>query len=98
MVSRWLIISYRYRDVGFGEPMISIVNEEGGITTIKWETYNQIMRERYEDGLKETWNVAIGSINSLIDKTVDETELIGLQHAKLALREAISAHRSKSLG
>ena len=78
--------------------MISIINEEGGITTMQWETYNEIMRERYEDGLKETWNVAIGSINSLIDKTVDETELAGLQHAKLALREALSAHRSKSVG
>ena len=78
--------------------MINIINEEGGITTMQWETYNEIMRERYEDGLKETWNVAIGSINSLIDKTVDETELAGLQHAKLALREALSAHRSKSVG
>ena len=78
--------------------MISIVNEEGGITTMQWETYNTIMRERYEDGLKETWVVAIGSINSLIDKTTDETELAGLQHAKLALKEALSAHRSKPLG
>ena len=78
--------------------MIRIVNEEGGITTKQWETYNTIMRERYEDGLKETWVVAIGSINSLIDKTTDETELAGLQHAKLALKEALSAHRSKPLG
>jgi hypothetical protein len=84
--------------VGFGELMISIVNEENGITTIKWETYNEIMRERYIDGLKETWAVAVGSINSLIDKTMDETELVGLLRAKLALKEALSEHRSKFMG
>ena len=78
--------------------MISIVNEEGGITTIKWETYNEIMRERYIDGLQETWAVAVGSINSLIDKTMDETELVGLLRAKLALKEALSEHRSNFLG
>lgn len=78
--------------------MISIVNEEGGITTIKWETYNEIMRERYIDGLKETWAVAVGSINSLIDKTMNEAELVGLLSAKLALKEALSEHRSKFMG
>lgn len=78
--------------------MISIVNEEGGITTMKWETYNTIMRERYLDGLQETWVVAIGRINSLIDKTMDETELAGLLHAKLVLKEALSEHRSKFMG
>ena len=78
--------------------MISVVNEEGGITTMQWETYNTIMRERYIDGLQETWAVAVGSINSLIDKTTDETELIGLLHAKLALKEALSEHRSKFMG
>lgn len=78
--------------------MISIVNEENGITTIKWETYNEIMRERYIDGLEETWAVAVGSINSLIDKTMDETELVGLLRAKLALKEALSEHRSKFMG
>lgn len=78
--------------------MISIVNEENGITTIKWETYNEIMRERYIDGLQETWVVAVGSINSLIDKTMDETELVGLLRAKLALKEALSEHRSKFMG
>ena len=78
--------------------MIRIVNEEGGITTMQWETYNEIMRERYVDGLKETWAVAVGSINSLIDKTMDETELVGLLRAKLALKEALSEHRSNFLG
>jgi hypothetical protein len=78
--------------------MISVVNEEGGITTMQWETYNTIMRERYIDGLQETWAVAVGSINSLIDKTTDETELTGLLHAKLALKEALSEHRSKFMG
>lgn len=78
--------------------MISIVNEEGGITTIKWETYNEIMRERYIDGLEETWAVAVGSINSLIDKTMNEAELVGLLSAKLALKEALSEHRSNFMG
>jgi hypothetical protein len=78
--------------------MISIVNEEGGITTMQWETYNTIMRERYLDGLQETWVVAIGYIDSLIDKTMDETELVGLLRAKLALKEALSEHRSNFLG
>lgn len=78
--------------------MISIVNEDGGITTMQWKTYNEIMRERYLDGLQETWVVAVGSINSFIDKTMDETELIGLLTAKLALKEALSEHRSKFMG
>ena len=51
--------------------MISIVNEKDKATTITWDTYNQIMRDRYINGLEETWHVAIGSINSLIDKTID---------------------------
>jgi hypothetical protein len=78
--------------------MISIVNEEGGVTTMQWETYNEIMRERYLDGLQETWAVAVGSINSLIDKTMNEAELVGLLTAKLALKEALSEHRSKFMG
>jgi hypothetical protein len=78
--------------------MISIVNEEGGITTMEQETYKTIMRERYLDGLQETWAVAVGSINSLIDKTMNEAELVGLLTAKLALKEALSEHRSKFMG
>ena len=78
--------------------MINIVNEEGGVSTLEWETYNTIMRERYIDGLQETWAVAVGSINSLIDKTTDETELTGILHAKLTLKEALSEHRSKFMG
>jgi len=78
--------------------MINVVNEEGGLTSMEWETYQTIMRERYIDGLQETWAVAVGSINSLIDKTTDETELTGLLHAKLTLKEALSEHRSKFMG
>jgi hypothetical protein len=78
--------------------MINIVNEEGGMTTMQWETYNEIMRERYIDGLQETWAVAVGSINSLLDKTMNEAELVGLLSAKLALKEALSEHRSKFMG
>jgi len=77
--------------------MITITNGKGE-TTIEWETYNQIMRERYIDGLQETWNVAIGSIDSAIDKTMDETQLVGLLHAKALLKEAIREHRSKFMG
>ena len=79
--------------------MIEIVNEKtDGITTITWETYNQIMRDRYLNGLQETWTVAVGSIDSLIDKTMDETELVGLLNAKIVLREALREHRSKFMG
>ena len=48
--------------------MISIVNEEGGVTTMQWETYNTIMRERYEDGLIETKAIIVGAIQNAIDK------------------------------
>jgi hypothetical protein len=78
--------------------MINIVNEKDQATTITWETYNEIMRERYLNGLQETWAVAVGSINSLIDKTINETELIGLLSAKLVLKEALREHRSKFMG
>ena len=78
--------------------MISIVNERDQATTITWETYNQIMRDRYINGLEETWHVAIGCINSAIDKTMDETELVGLLLAKVLLKEAIREHRSKFMG
>jgi hypothetical protein len=79
--------------------MIDIVNEKtNGVTTITWETYNEIMRERYLNGLQETWAVAIGSINSFIDRTVNETELIGLLSAKIVLKEALREHRSKFMG
>ncbi len=84
--------------MGLGESMINIVNEKDQATTITWETYNEIMRERYLNGLQETWAVAVGSINSLIDKTINETELIGLLSAKLVLKEALREHRSKFMG
>jgi hypothetical protein len=84
--------------VGLGESMINIVNEKDQATTITWETYNEIMRERYLNGLQETWAVAVGSIDSLIDKTIDETELIGLLSAKLVLKEALREYRSKFMG
>ena len=78
--------------------MISIVNDKDQATTITWETYNEIMRERYLNGLQETWAVAVGSIDSLIDRTVNETELIGLLSAKIVLKEALREHRSKFMG
>ncbi len=78
--------------------MINVVNEEGGITTMEWDTYKTIMRERYLDGLQETWAVTVGAIDTLLDKTMDETELVGLLTAKLALKEALSEHRSKFMG
>ena len=54
--------------------MISIVNEEGGVTNMEWKTYNEIMRERYEDGLQETKAIIVGSIQNAIDKTVHTQE------------------------
>jgi len=74
MVGRRIIISYSHRNVGLGEPMISIVNEDGGVTTMQWETYNTIMRERYEDGLQETKAVIVNAIQNAIDKTVHTQE------------------------
>ena len=74
--------------------MIEIVNNDGS-TTMTWLTYSTIMRERYEDGKRETWNVVIGALNSAIDRTMDESELIGLQHAKEIIREALRAHSPK---
>ncbi len=78
--------------------MISVVNQESGATTMQWKTYNEIMRERYIDGLKETWAVAVGSINSLINKTTNESEKTVLLRSKLVLKEALSEHRSKFMG
>ena len=74
--------------------MIEIVNNDGS-TTMTWLTYSTIMRERYEDGKRETWNVVIGALNSAIDRTMDESELIGLQHAKGIIKEALRAHSPK---
>jgi len=54
--------------------MISIVSEEGGVTTMQQETYNAIMRERYEDGLKETKTVIVNAIQNAIDKTIHTQE------------------------
>lgn len=54
--------------------MISIVNEEGGVTTMQWETYNTIMRERYEDGLIETKAIIISAIQNAIDKIIHTQE------------------------
>ena len=51
--------------------MINVVNEEGGLTSMEWETYQTIMRERYIDGLKETWAVAVGSSHSLFRNSID---------------------------
>lgn len=77
--------------------MIEIINHDGS-TTMTWATYSAIMRERYEDGKRETWNVAIGALDSVIDRTVDESELTGLQHAKEIIREALRAHSPKPVG
>jgi hypothetical protein len=54
--------------------MINVVNEEGGITSMKWETYQTIMRERYEDGLVETKAIIVGAIQNAIDKTIHTQE------------------------
>lgn len=54
--------------------MISIVNEEGGITSMEWETYQTIMHERYEDGLVETKAIIVGAIQNAIDKIIHTQE------------------------
>lgn len=54
--------------------MINVVNEEGGITSMEWETYQTIMHERYEDGLVETKAIIVGAIQNAIDKTIHTQE------------------------
>lgn len=78
--------------------MISVVTEEGGITTMKWETYHEIMRERYNDGKHETKNIIIGAIRSLLDTTTDETLTPGLTRALQIAKEAYVDHDAKSVG
>ena len=76
--------------------MIEILNEDGS-TTMTWQTYSAIMRERYEDGKRETASVVYGAINTVIDRTMDETEIIGLEHAKEIIKETLRAHSPKSV-
>lgn len=78
--------------------MISVVTEEGGITTMQWETYNEIMRERYNNGKFETKSIIIGAIRSLLDTTTDETLTPGLTRALQIAKEAYIDHDAKSLG
>jgi hypothetical protein len=78
--------------------MISVVTEEGGVTTMQWETYNEIMRERYNNGKFETKSIIIGAIRSLLDTTTDETLTPGLTRALQIAKEAYIDHDAKSLG
>lgn len=78
--------------------MISVVTEEGGITTMQWETYNEIMRERYNNGKFETKSIIIGAIRSLLDTTTDETLTPGLTRALQIAKEAYIDHDAKSMG
>lgn len=75
--------------MGQGQLMISIVNEEGGVTTMQLDTYNTIMRERYEDGLVETKAIIVGSIQNAIDKIIHTQEYTeNLAGLSIALRLA----------
>lgn len=76
--------------------MIEIVNEDGS-STMTWQTYSAIMRERYEDGKRETSAIVYAALNNVIDRTMDETEIIGLEHAKEIIKEALRAHSPKSV-
>lgn len=82
--------------MGLRKPMIEIVNEDGS-STMTWQTYSAIMRERYEDGKRETASIVYGALNTVIDRTMDETEIIGLEHAKEIIKEALRAHSPKSV-
>jgi len=59
------------------------------IVNIDWETYNTVMRDRYEDGKKETKSIIYGALNRKI-KEFQETDIeyIGLQLAIAAIKEA----------
>jgi len=78
--------------------MISVVTEEGGVTTMKWETYNEIMRDRYNNGKHETKSIIIGAIRSLLDTTTDDLLIPGLTAALQIAKEAYVDHDAKSLG
>jgi hypothetical protein len=78
--------------------MIDIVTEDGGITTMKWETYHDIMVERYRDGKHETKNIIIGAIRSLLDTTTDDTLIPGLTAALQIAKDVYVYHDAKSLG
>jgi hypothetical protein len=78
--------------------MIDIVTEEGGITTMKWDTYHEIMRDRYNNGKFETKSIIIGAIRSLLDTTTDDTLTPGLTAALQIAKEAYIDHDAKSMG
>jgi ribosomal protein S7 len=82
--------------MGLGELMIEILNEDGS-TTMTFKTYASIMRERYDDGKRETAGIVYGAIDTVIDRTMDENELTGLLHAKEIIKEALRAHSPKSV-
>lgn len=77
--------------------MIDIVTEEGGITTLKWETYQEIMRDRYREGKFETKDIIIGAIRSLLDTTTDDTLIPGLTAALQIAKEAYVDHDIRSV-
>lgn len=77
--------------------MIDIVTEEGGITTLKWETYQEIMRDRYREGKFETKDIIIGAIRSLLDTTTDDTLIPGLTTALQIAKEAYVDHDARSV-
>lgn len=77
--------------------MIEIVNGDGS-TTMTWDTYAGIMRERYNNGKWETWNLVIGTLQSEIDRTLEGFEQSNLQHVLELLMEVRRAHYSKIMG
>jgi len=78
--------------------MIEVIDDDGfGLATINWSTYSEIMRERYEDGKRETWNVLIGGLNSIIKNTTNESEIKLLEHTREILKEVLRAYRPESV-
>jgi len=60
--------------------MIEIVQGEQ-VTAMEWATYQQIMRDRWIDGIKATKSTLVGTITTFIENTTDETLLPGLDAA-----------------
>jgi hypothetical protein len=74
------------------------ITGDNGSSTLSWDTYSKIMRERYLDGRRETWVVAVGSLEDAINATTDNKEITALMNAKNIITEAMRNHDSSAMG
>ena len=74
--------------------MIEIVNNDG-TTTMTWDTYSTIMRDRYNDGRNETWNLVLGTLETEADRAFDVIQEEVIHNVLIMLREVRIAHRKR---